>query len=133
METTYKHSYYDVNNLNNYHVIACYPNGEERITDPHNEIDWVNKGNTPAKISGNRFIFVVDGIVSVDPNMATILAAEAAAEASKVERAQYILNNLPAWSTVSTAIDNAFTNAQRTIIKKIARVVYILARGSTTD
>lgn len=50
-------------------------------------------------------------------------------DASEVAKAKAILDNLPSWQTVSDAIDAATTLAAcKVIIKKLARVVYWLAR-----
>jgi hypothetical protein len=74
--TYYTHRYSDVNNLENYEVIANYDNGTAAVTDQSNEVGWINQGNIPKKISGNRFIIVKDNIVSLDPNMETVLMTE---------------------------------------------------------
>jgi len=59
-------------------------------------------------------------------------AVEAAAKAAlEAEKAQAIIDSLPSWQAVSDAIDAAFTNVgQRKIIKKMARVLYWLAKGT---
>jgi hypothetical protein len=37
--------------------------------------------------------------------------------------------NLPSWQIVSDAIDTAFTGSQRVVIKKLAKVIYWLAKN----
>ena len=76
METIYKHRFSDVANLANYEVMACYPDGTRSVTDPSNEVEWIQT-NTPENISGNRFISIVDGQPVLDPEMVTILESEA--------------------------------------------------------
>lgn len=57
------------------------------------------------------------------------IAAEQAEAARVAAKTQAIIDNLPSWAQVSDAIDNAFPNiAQRTVIKKLARIVYWLAK-----
>lgn len=54
-------------------------------------------------------------------------------EADKAQRQQDIVDNLPDWQTVSDSIDNATTiAAMKIIVKKLARVVYWLAKNSST-
>lgn len=72
-----------------------------------------------------------------DPDyQAQLVAQQAAAiEAVTLEAAKQtdITTNLPTWAQVATAIDNATTlTALRTIVKKLARVVYWLAKNSQT-
>lgn len=45
-------------------------------------------------------------------------------------RQTYLHENFPAWAAVSDAVDAAFSNtAQRTLIKRLCRVVYWLAKN----
>lgn len=56
-----------------------------------------------------------------------IIAETAAKEAYK---RQQIEERMPRWVAVSDAVDAAFTNtAQRTLIKRLCRVVYWLAKN----
>ena len=56
-----------------------------------------------------------------------IIAETAAKEAYK---RQQIEERMPSWVAVSDAVDAAFTNtAQRTLIKRLCRVVYWLAKN----
>jgi len=59
-------------------------------------------------------------------------AAAAAAAAVTAQRAQDLADALPSWQQVSTAIDNAFPNlTQRSVVKKLARVVYWDVKNQT--
>jgi flagellar biosynthesis component FlhA len=69
----------------------------------------------------------------VDPNKADILAAEEAArlaEAARVAaKAQAIVDNLPSWATVDSAITAIANLADaKAFIRKLARVLYWLAK-----
>jgi hypothetical protein len=90
--TYYTHRYSNVNNVNDYQIVAHYDDGLTRIMAQENETLWVAAGGVVTKESGNRFILINAGVVSVDPNMSSILAAEAlaaanAAAAAKAEQA----------------------------------------------
>lgn len=65
-----------------------------------------------------------------------VVIAHELAEANTNDKAarilQEIIDNLPEWQTVSNAIDGAFTGAQRVIIKKGFRVLYLLAKNEET-
>ncbi|MCK5610307.1 hypothetical protein KAR91_51015 [Candidatus Pacearchaeota archaeon] len=53
--------------------------------------------------------------------------------ADKLQKQQDIIDNLPSWQTVSDSIDNAMTiAAMKIIVKKLARIVYWLAKNSST-
>lgn len=113
-----------------YQVIEYYEGGSRVIpTDQHDYAAWLAQGNTPTVEAAGRFLSVVDNQIVVDPNKAAILAAESAAqaaiEAARAAKAQEIIDNLPSWSAINTAIDGATTIAQlKVIVKKLARVVY---------
>lgn len=56
------------------------------------------------------------------------IIAETAAK--EVYKRQQIEERMPSWVAVSDAVDAAFTNtAQRTLIKRLCRVVYWLAKN----
>jgi hypothetical protein len=58
-------------------------------------------------------------------------AAEAAAAALEAAKAQAIVDNLPSWAQVETAVDNIDNLADaKAFLKKLARVVYWLAKNS---
>jgi hypothetical protein len=60
-------------------------------------------------------------------------AGEIAVEAAIVQKAQDIADNLPTWQQVSDAIDAATTlAAMKVIVKKLAKIVYWLAKNSAT-
>ena len=121
--THYTHRYSDVNDLSQYEVIANYDNGSSAVTDPHNAAGWIALGNTPAKVSGDRFILINAGVVSVDPNMAAILAAETEKENARVAR---IAELLEAITDGTASIDAADTIPKlRRILKKVIRVLEI--------
>ena len=68
-------------------------------------------------------------IDTYDAEQAAALAAALAEQERIVKKEEDIITNLPSWSEVSTAIDNASTiAAMRVIVKKMARVVYWLAK-----
>ena len=138
MATIYTRRYYTPTE---YECIANYDDGTRRVMAPHNEAEWIAKtGIVPAAESGDRFILIIGGVPQWDPNKAAILAAEAqaaadAAAAAQAEeariqaKAQEIFDNLPAWQAIVDAIEAATTIAAlKVIIKKMARVLYWLAR-----
>lgn len=129
---TYSHRYITPTE---YEVWQHFSNGYSRKVDPHNEVEWIAAGNTPAIESGDRFILIIDGVPTLDPNKDAILAAEAAASQAEADRiaakAQAFLDNLPSWSAVQTAVDNISNLADaRVFLKKLARIVYWLARDA---
>ena len=73
----YAHRYTDENT---FQVIQYY-NGGSRILshDQHDYLAWLAAGNTAASITAGRFLSVANNQLVVDPNKASILAAEAAA------------------------------------------------------
>lgn len=124
-----------------YECIATYSDGTRRVMHPHNEAEWIARtGIVPAAESGDRFIVVIGGVPQWDPNKDAILAAEAQAaadaaaaaaaeEARLQQKAHGIIDNLPAWKAVADAIEGATTIAAlKVIIKKMARVLYWLAK-----
>jgi hypothetical protein len=62
-----------------YRVVEHFPWGEARIVpqDSHDLAAWIAQGNTPEKVSGDRFITIVNGEPVVDPKKDGILAKEA--------------------------------------------------------
>ena len=130
----YAHRYTDETT---YQVIEYYPGGSRPIShDQHDYLAWVAAGGVPAIEAAGRFLSVVDGWLVVDPNKATILAAEEAARQAEIVRqaakAQAILDNLPSWAQVEATINNAFPDlAQRNVVKKLARVVYWDVKNTT--
>jgi len=127
---TYSHKY---TTPTEYEVWQHFDNGYSRKVDPHNEVEWIDAGNTPAKESGDRFILIIDGVPTLDPNKDAILAAEAAARQAEADRiaakAQALIDNLPSWSQVDTAVTNIANLADaKVFIRKLARVVYWLAK-----
>ena len=60
-----------------YEVIHYY-NGGSRVVSPdqHDYLAWLAAGNTPTIEAAGRFLSVVDGKLFVDPNKASVLAAE---------------------------------------------------------
>ena len=68
-----------------------------------------------------------------DPVEIAARAAQTAQEAAQEAKAQAFLDNLPSWAAVSSAVDNIANLADaKAFIKKLARVVYWLARGTQT-
>lgn len=58
--------------------------------------------------------------------------ARVAREADAAQRIQDLVTSLPSWQKVSDAIDGAFADSQqRAVIKKLARVVYWLAKNTS--
>lgn len=67
-----------------------------------------------------------------DPVEIAALAETAASQALEEAKIQEIFNNLPTWAQVSDSIDSVTTIAGlRGVVKKIARVVYLLAKNDT--
>ena len=61
------------------------------------------------------------------------IAAEQAEVARRTAKAQAFIDNLPSMEVITAAINNAFPDPkQNAFIKKLARVVYILAKNSET-
>lgn len=132
--TYYTHRFTTVTD---YEVWEHFDNGYSRKVDPHNEVWWTALGNIPAKESGDRFISIVNGVPTLDPNKDAVLAAEAnaiaAQQASDAAKAQAFIDNLPSWSQVNTAITNIANLADaKAFILKLTRVVYWLAKNSAT-
>ena len=64
-----------------------------------------------------------------DPDEIARLEAQEAARLAKLAQAQEVIDNLPAWTTVQTAVQGISDLAEaKVFIEKLARVVYILAR-----
>ena len=120
----------------NYQVVEKWAGGERIIPhDQHDYLAWVAAGGVPTIEAAGRFLSVVDGVLVVDPNKATILAAEEAARQAEIARqaakAQAIIDNLPSWAQVDTAIDNIANLADaKAFIKKLSRVVYLDVKNS---
>ena len=58
------------------------------------------------------------------------LDQQAAIEAEQAQKAQDIIDNLPSWAHVSTAVDNIANLADaKVFIKKLARITYWLAKN----
>lgn len=95
-----------------------------------------DKNNKPCTASNespydtpeNRAI-VEDVIKNYASLKAAHLAKQQAIADAKLAKTQEIIDSLPAWNTVSAAVDNIANLADaKVFIKKLARVVYILAR-----
>ena len=118
---------------NEYQVVEYYDGGSRILPiDQHDYLAWC-KENTPKIEAGDRFLSVVDEKIVVAPDKEAILAAEAAAQAAEeariAQKQQDIIDNLPSWQQISDAIDAATTiAATKAILKKIARVVYWMAK-----
>ena len=119
-----------------YQVVEKWAGGERVLPhDQHDYLEWVALGNVPPIEANGRFLSVVDGVLVVDPNKATILAAEEAARQAEIARqaakAQAIIDNLPSWAQVNTAIDNIANLADaKAFIKKLTRITYWLAKDT---
>ncbi len=93
--------------------------------DPENKewreyLAWVAEGNTAAP----RY---------TPEELAAIEAARAAAAATALQRQQDIETSLPSWAEVQAAVEGVTTLAQaRTVLMKLARVVYWLAKNKAT-
>ena len=72
---TFKKEYYDNNNLTKYRIVDVDNN---RSVDEGYYLyqEWLKDGNTPEKISGDRFVSIVNNAVVIDPQKETILAQE---------------------------------------------------------
>ena len=116
-----------------YDVIHKYNGGERVVSkDQHDYVAWIKAGGIPEIEANGRFLSVVNGELRVDPDKDEILKAEAVALKAKKEReknkSDTISANLPSWSGVESDIDNA--ESLKPIIKKLARVLYWLAKDS---
>lgn len=81
------------------------------------------------KITGN--IYEGKTFSSVLSETPTLTASEVAAAHAPAQKAQAIIDNLPSWSHVSTAVDNIANLADaKAYLKKLSRVVYWLAKDS---
>ena len=68
-----------------------------------------------------------------DPIVIAANAAEDAVKSKENRILQEVIDNLPTWIQVTNAIDVATTVPQlKVIIKKLARVVYLLAKNEET-
>jgi hypothetical protein len=91
----------------NYRVVEHFSWGESRVvpTDSHDLAAWIAQGNTPEKMSGDRFVSIVDGKPVVDPKKDEILAKEArGAEIDRLIQEKtlaYALDGLVASGTVT--------------------------------
>lgn len=124
----FKHEYKDSNT----YIIR---GSDNRIWDKTDELylEFI-QSNTPEKVSGDRFIIIINGTVTVDPNKESILLAEAKDKADKeaevLQKETDINTNLPTWQQVSDGIDGISSLAgAKTTLKKIARVVYWLTKN----
>lgn len=90
----------------------------------------INAGYSPADIEERE----VDeagyaAAKAEDPVEIAAIAAREAAQAAQAAKAKAIVDNLPSWAQVSTAVDNIANLADaKAFIKKLARVVYWIAR-----
>ena len=82
--------------------------------------------------------YTIDGNGDVQPKsqieVDAILQARAGViaqrEADQAQKAQDIIDNLPSWAQVETAVDNIANLADaKAFIKKLSRIVYWLARN----
>ena len=88
-------------------------------------VHWMSDDyNTPE----NRAI-VADVIANYDTLEAAYLAEQQAIKDAELAKAQEIIDNLPSMEVITAAINNAFPDPkQNAFVKKLARVVFILAR-----
>jgi hypothetical protein len=119
-----------------YTLIAHYDDGDERIVDhaQHDYLAWRAAGGIPIIEAAGRFLSVVDNQLVVNPQKASILAAEQAARAAEAARLaardQAISDNLPSWATVQAAVTNIANLADtKAYLLKLSRVIYWLAKG----
>lgn len=100
------------------------------ITD---EIKMLRIGPSPETEAYNDWIEACRawGRAKKEKLMGAPMPSEIAAEATQAAKVLSITDDLPTWKAVSDAIDAAFTNAgQRTIVKKMARVLYWDVKGT---
>lgn len=100
--TTYTHRY---TTPTEYQVVEHHDNGFSRVVDPHNEADWITQGNVPAKESGGRFILIIDGVPTLDPNKDAILAAESVAVKAQEDKAKAIVDAKAKVGTLASDVD----------------------------
>jgi hypothetical protein len=128
----YAHRYTDETT---YQVIH-YFNGGFRVIQPdqHDYLAWVEAGGKPLIEAVGRFLSVANGVLVVDPKKAATLAAEAAESKSEVDqlaaKEKAISDNLPSWTAIEAAINNADTVVKlRAIVLKLSRVLYWMAKN----
>jgi hypothetical protein len=117
-----------------YQVIEHTGTGERIIPhDQHDYLAWLALGNTPTIEAEGRFLSIVNGALVVDPNKASVLAAEEATRVAEEVRiaakTKAVIDNLPSWVQVDTAVTNIANLADaKVFIRKLARIVYWLAK-----
>jgi len=75
MASTYTYEFIDEKN---YRVVEHFPWGESRIIpqDSHDLAAWIAQGNIPEKVSGDRFVSIVDSKPIVSAEKPAIIEAE---------------------------------------------------------
>ena len=68
----FKHSY---KNLTDYDIIEYTERYSSRVVSPEycDYLSWIAEGNIPEIISGNEFVIITDGEVTIDPDKDSIL------------------------------------------------------------
>lgn len=75
--TIFKYKYYDPSDLTKYKICEFIDGIEQReVSESYYLFQDMLHSYTPEKISGNRFIAIVDGVPVVNPDKDVILAAE---------------------------------------------------------
>ena len=75
--TIFKYKYCDPSDLTKYKICEFVDGIEQReVSESYYLFQDMLHSYTPEKISGNRFISIVDGVPVVDPDMNSILAKE---------------------------------------------------------
>ena len=74
-----------------------------------------------------KFDIITETLIPFKPGNITPKAQE---KLVKAQKAQDIINNLPSWAQVETAVDNIANLADaKTFIKKLSRITYWLAKN----
>jgi hypothetical protein len=84
-------------------------------------------------VTEDEFGHIITELKMTDEQKAIIVAEQAAVQAIVTAKNQAFIDNLPSWSAVDTAVTNiANLTDAKAFIRKLARVVYWLARNSAT-
>lgn len=126
--------------LHNHYDLPSAPISDAQIADIANcRVNLATSTVYTIPAVPRKYIKIVDNVWvemtqpekdAVDAAIAAEQARIAAEVAAMAAKAQAIIDNLPTWQAISDAIDAATTIAAiKIIIKKLARVVYWLAKN----
>lgn len=121
----YYHEYIDEIN---FRIIQEFDWGERRVVPATKQsyLDWINDGNVPEIISGDRFVSIINGIYIIDPDRDSIIESEK--WESLRERSENDLKESE-WMMLS---DSALTTEQKTIAKEYRKKIMNLKKDYET-